>query len=109
MIFIQTIKTFLQDKEYRDLLLTVLLILIIGTFTYHRLEGWSYLDAFYFSFITLTTIGFGDFAPQTDAGKVFTIFYIIVGVGIILAFINTLYLHYSRSVIQRKKKNKTSE
>lgn len=103
MIFFRTIKTFLQDKEYRNLLLTVSIILVIGTFAYHHLEGWSYLDAFYFSFITLTTIGFGDFAPQTDAGKIFTIIYIVIGVGIILAFINTLYLHYSKTRKGKKK------
>ncbi len=94
MILFDTVKSFLRDKEYRDLLLTTLVILIIGTLVYHQLEGWSYLDAFYFSFITLTTIGFGDFAPQTDGGKIFTIIYIIIGVGIILSFINTLYRHY---------------
>ncbi len=104
MIFIRTIKAFLDDKEYRDLLLTSIAILIIGTFVYHELEGWSYLDAFYFSFITLTTIGFGDFAPQTDAGKLFTILYIIIGVGIILSFVNTLYLHYNQSRRRGKKK-----
>lgn len=104
MIFFRTIKSFLADKEYRDLLLTVVIILIIGTLVYHELEDWNYLDAFYFSFITLTTIGFGDFAPQTDAGKIFTIIYIIVGVGIILAFINTLYLHYNNTRKDRRKK-----
>ncbi|NQZ79176.1 MAG: two pore domain potassium channel family protein, partial [Ekhidna sp.] len=52
-----------------------------------------------------TTIGFGDFAPQTDEGKLFTIVYIIIGVGIILAFINTLYLHYSRTKKNKKKSN----
>ncbi|WP_425392085.1 potassium channel family protein [Ekhidna sp.] len=104
MIFFRTIKSFLSDKEYRDLILTGITILIIGTIAYHELEGWSYLDAFYFSFITLTTIGFGDFAPQTDWGKIFTVIYITIGVGIILSFINTLYLHYSKNVIRRKKK-----
>lgn len=104
MIFFRTIRAFLEDKEYRDLLLTSIVILITGTFVYHEVEGWSYLDAFYFSFITLTTIGFGDFAPQTDAGKIFTIFYIIVGVGIILSFVNTLYLHYNQSRRKQKKK-----
>lgn len=104
MIIIRTIKAFLKDKEYRDLLLTSVTILIIGTFVYHEIEGWSYLDAFYFSFITLTTIGFGDFAPQTDPGKVFTIIYIIIGVGIILSFINTLYLHYNQTRKKGKKK-----
>ncbi len=101
MIFFSTLKTFLKDKEYRDLIGTVIAILAIGTVVYHYLEGWTWLDAFYFSFITLTTIGFGDFAPTTEAGKIFTILYIIVGVGVILAFINTLYKHYS-SLIRKK-------
>ena len=101
MILFDTIKSFYKDKEYRDLLLTTAIILVIGTVVYHYIEGWKWLDAFYFSFITLTTIGFGDFAPQTDAGKVFTILYTIVGVGIILTFVNTIYQHYNK---QKKKK-----
>lgn len=104
MIVIRTIRSFYQDKAYRDLLLTTALILLIGTVAYHYIEGWRWLDAFYFSFITLTTIGFGDFAPQTDLGKLFTILYIIIGVGIILAFINTVYHHYRTRF---DKKNKT--
>lgn len=106
MIFFRTLHSFFRDKEYRDLILTTVIILIIGTTAYHYIEGWTWLDAFYFSFITLTTIGFGDFAPVTDAGKVFTIVYIIIGVGIILAFINTLYHHYSAQV---KKKNSNNQ
>lgn len=103
MILFKTIKSFLSDREYRNLLITTIAILMIGTVAYHFLENWSWLDAFYFSFITLTTIGFGDFAPKTDEGKVFTIIYITIGVGIILAFINTLYLHYNG---QEKKNRK---
>ena len=103
MILFDTIKSFYKDKEYRDLLLTTLIILVIGTVAYHYIEGWSWLDAFYFSFITLTTIGFGDFAPTTDMGKIFTVIYIMVGVGIILAFINTIYQHYNK---ERKRKKK---
>jgi len=96
MIFLRTLLLFLKDKEYRGLLLASGLIVIIGTVVYHYVEGWNWLDALYFSVIALTTIGFGDFAPQTDLGKAFTIVYIIVGVGLILAFINTVYLHFSR-------------
>lgn len=66
-------------------------------FIYHFLEGWSYVDSLYFSVITLTTIGYGDFSPQTDAGKLFTIFYIIIGLGMILSFINTVYEHYANA------------
>lgn len=105
MILFDTIRSFFKDKEYRDLLFTTVAILIIGTVVYHYLENWTWLDAFYFSFITLTTIGFGDFAPKTDEGKVFTIIYITIGVGIILAFINTLYHHYNSQKKKGKKKD----
>jgi voltage-gated potassium channel Kch len=95
MIIIRTMVSFLKDREYRDLLLTTSLTLAFGTVVYHFIEGWSWINALYFSVITLTTIGYGDFSPATDAGKLFTIFYIIIGIGIILSFINTIYNHYT--------------
>ncbi|MBT8232405.1 MAG: two pore domain potassium channel family protein [Saprospiraceae bacterium] len=93
MVF-KTIITFIKDEEYRDLLFTTGIVIAIGTVAFRYLEGWSWIDSVYFSIITLTTVGYGDFSPQTDAGKLFTIGYIIMGVGIILSFINTIYNHY---------------
>merc|ERR1712216_497305 len=55
--------------------------LLIGSLVFHVLEGWTYLEALYFSFTTLTTIGFGDYLPSTHASKIFAIFYIILGLG----------------------------
>lgn len=95
MFFFKTIISFLQDDEYRDLLITTIIILMVGTLTYHYLEGWSVIDSLYFSVVTLTTIGYGDFSPKTDGGKIFTIIYIIVGIGMILSFINTIQHHYT--------------
>lgn len=103
MLFFKTIISFLKNDEYRDLLYTTSIILLIGTVAYHFLEGWSVVDSLYFSVVTLTTIGFGDFAPKTDAGKLFTIVYIIMGIGVILHFINTLKNHYTDSRIKHKK------
>lgn len=93
-MFLKTLISFLKDKEYRKLLITTLIVLMGGATFYHYIEGWSWLNSLYFSIITLTTIGYGDFSPQTDVGKGFTIFYIIVGIGIILTFIDTLHDHY---------------
>jgi voltage-gated potassium channel len=44
--------------------------LVLGTLFYWRVEGCSILDAIYFSVITLTTVGYGNLAPTTAAGKV---------------------------------------
>lgn len=102
MLFFRTILGFLKNREYRSLLFTTLIVLLTGTMAYHYIEGWSYIDSLYFSVVTLTTIGFGDFAPQTDAGKLFTIFYIIMGIGVILTFINVLQYHYKRSHVPHR-------
>ena len=62
----------------------------IGTVFYHLIEHMRWLDSLYFSVMTLTTVGFGDFAPKTDIGKLFTVGYVIFGVGIIAALANNL-------------------
>jgi voltage-gated potassium channel len=94
MYLFTIILSFLKDKEYLQLLGITAIILAIGTISYHFIEGWTWIDALYFSIITLITIGYGDFSPQTTAAKLFTIGYIVVGVGMILGFINTVFHHY---------------
>ena len=88
--FIRTLWRSLKDPEFQALFFLVVVILVSGTMFYHRVEGWSFLDSLYFSVITLATVGYGDFSPSTVAGKIFTIFYIFVGIGIILGFVNAV-------------------
>ena len=42
----------------------LLLYIFLGSVFFHDWEGWDFVSAAYFSFITLTTIGFGDFSPE---------------------------------------------
>jgi voltage-gated potassium channel len=82
-----------SDVAFRTLLALVVSLLVSGTTFFTLVEGWSVLDSFYFSVTTLTTVGFGDPAPATAAGKIFTILYIFVGLGVIGGFINVLVKH----------------
>lgn len=79
-----------RDKEFQVLLFFTLLTFTSGTIFYSQVENLRVIDALYFSVMTLTTVGYGDFTPQTDFGKIFTIVYSLVGIGLILGFINKI-------------------
>lgn len=81
---------FVIENQYKLISLAALLAVLVGATFYHFVEKLSWLDAFYFCVITLTTIGYGDITPKTPIGKLFTIFYVLFGVGIIVAFTTTL-------------------
>ena len=66
------------------------LLLVAGTIIFMIIEGFSPIDSFYFSFITLATIGYGDFSPSTDIGKLVTVLYRFAGLGIMSALIRTI-------------------
>ena len=78
------------SQDFRVLVRLVVLLLLGGTAFYSVVEDWNPLDAFYFSVTTLTKVGLGDLAPKTAPGKLFTVLYIFVGLGIVGGFINTL-------------------
>ena len=61
----------------------VLLALIVvgGTLGFMVVEGWSLLDSFYQTIITISTVGFGEVHVLSDAGKLFTAFLIITSFG----------------------------
>ncbi|KAH0622617.1 hypothetical protein JD844_025068 [Phrynosoma platyrhinos] len=46
-----------------------LLFLVFPPMIFSYVEGWSYGEGFYFTFITLSTIGFGDYVVGTDPNK----------------------------------------
>ena len=61
---------------------TLLGWIAIGTIVFHRLESWNWIQSFYFSVVTITTVGYGDFTPTNDTSRFFTAIYIMIGVSI---------------------------
>ncbi len=67
-----------------------LIAIILGSFVYVSLEGWRFLDALYFTAMTVTTVGYGDIVPITDAGKIFTILFSFFGIAMAFYFLGVL-------------------
>lgn len=76
------------------ILIVIMLFLFGGATFYHYVEKWRYIDALYFASATMTTVGYGDITPKTDAGKIFTIFYVFAGVGLALYGLSLLASHF---------------
>jgi voltage-gated potassium channel len=100
------------DKHvYRVLLALTVATLGVGTVVYHFVEHFKWVDSYYFSVVTLATVGYGDYVPHTTFGKIFTTFYIFIGVGIITTFITYTVkrraskMHYTPQGQPEKKKN----
>ncbi|XP_016343814.1 potassium channel subfamily K member 15 [Sinocyclocheilus anshuiensis] len=76
--------------------------LCVGAAAFSHFEGWTFFHAYYYCFITLTTIGFGDFVAlqkkedlqEKTPYVVFSFMYILVGLTVIGAFLNLVVLRF---------------
>lgn len=77
--------------EKLSVALTLILTLLLGgTVFFNLAEGLSFVDAFYLTGITLTTVGYGDLAPTTPLSKLITVFFSFAGIGLVFYSMNVL-------------------
>ena len=77
-------------RHLRFSILALAMIIALGTFGYAMIEDWQAFDALYMTVITLVTVGFKEVHELSPEGKVFTIFLIISGTGIIAYTLSSL-------------------
>lgn len=90
-----------NDWELRGLTIFGIIILAVGSVFYMQVEGWDFWQALYFCVTSLTTVGYGDLHPTTDFSRIFTTFYILVGVGFILGFVNVAARQAVKPLVDR--------
>lgn len=66
--------------------LTRILLLAVGAIAYgtvgfHFIEGQTWMISLYWTFVTIGTVGYGDYSPETNLGMFFTITLIVFGIG----------------------------
>lgn len=79
-----------QLKPFRLVVLVLIGLVSFSTVFYHFVEKWDWLDSYYFTIVTIATVGYGDYTPKTDIGKLVATILIIIGIGLFGTFANLL-------------------
>lgn len=79
-----------QQEHFRGTLALAIIVLASGTLFYWNFEGWSIVDALYFSAATAATVGYGDLAPKTTGGKLFAVVYMFISIGVFVALFSQI-------------------
>ena len=77
-------------RNLRVIFTCLAVLMVIGTVGFHVIEGWNWFDAFYEVLITVTTIGSSHGPPLSEVGRGFSVFVIVVGVGLVFLAIGAL-------------------
>lgn len=93
------------DKNLVIPLVILALIYVVSIVFFHFVEGWSFLDAAYYTTVTIATVGYGDFTPKTSLGKIGAMILIFSGVSTGLYVITHVGLIRERTIdphVQRR-------
>lgn len=92
-------ETIVVDDEFNlpISLASILLIsyILVGTLVYSIWEDWTYIESFYFVFISMSTIGFGDLVPNHPIFMMCSIIYLVFGLALTSMFINVVQIKLS--------------
>src|SRR5215216_3604903 len=78
------------SSRIRQIVLLLVILHVIGVAGYMIIEGWGFVDALFMTVITLGTVGYSETHPLDTAGQIFTIFFILIGIGTFTYAISTL-------------------
>lgn len=88
--FYKRVKFFFEINGLKYMVFASLLCIIAGGIAIHFVEGMTVFDGMWWSFVTATTVGYGDISPATPAGRVIAAILMIVGIGLIGSLTSTI-------------------
>ncbi|KAJ3466393.1 hypothetical protein MRS44_007051 [Fusarium solani] len=98
-------KDFILTLSQRTLMLQTIMFLtylLLGAYVFSQVEGWNYLDAVYWTIVTLFTVGFGDYYPNTPLARALLIPYALTGIitlGLVISSVRSLMLERGRRCV----------
>lgn len=89
---------------------TLIGLLAAGTIVFKYIENWTWIDSFYFSVSTISTVGYGDTTPHTELGRLVASFFILIAVPIVLyLFYIFARLYFDQHFFRMEKEEKKVE
>ena len=88
------------DKRLGQLMGALVLIVSSGTLFFRLVEKWTWLDSYFFTVVTLSTVGYGNLVPETALGKIGTTVLIFTGLGVFALAIQEM----GQSALRRRRK-----
>lgn len=89
-----------MSRSSRAIIGLLVAVIGAGTVFFKYVEGWSWIDAYFFTVVTLSTVGYGNLVPATALGKIGTTVFIFVGLGIFAYAIQ----HFAKFALTRRER-----
>lgn len=102
-----------QTSQFSIIAFALIMLVIASTIFFRYVEGWNLLNSYYFTIVTIATVGYGDLTPTTNLGKMGATIVIIIGIGLFGTFASMLLKRRALKDLRRKikredKKNNTN-
>ncbi len=86
----------MKNVKVHTVVISLVGIIALGTVFFHIVEGWGWLDSYFFTVITISTVGYGKLVPVTPLGMIGTTAFIFVGLGVFVMAIQQFAVFHMR-------------
>jgi len=83
-----------KQFKVHTVVISLIGIVALGTVFFHVVEGWTWLDSYFFTVVTISTVGYGSLVPATALGKIGTTVFIFIGLGVFAVAIQQFALYH---------------
>lgn len=90
-------KVFFNTNGFKYVVFITALLIVLGGILIHFAEGMSLGDGIWWSFVTATTVGYGDISPHTLYGRIIAMFLMIVGIGLLGTVTSTITSYFLKT------------
>ena len=99
-VFSKRADRFLKTNGFIYMLYISSGLILTASLIMQQLEKLSFKDALYWSIVTMTTVGYGDISPRTEAGKLIAIILMIFGIGLLGSLTATIASFFEHRTVK---------